>query len=120
LDAAYAAPQRGALCLLEITLKKVIGNLLGLLLLGLGLFFYVNWDGANREIDWFCQNVESYSTLEELESSISESEWTRAQKSIEGKEVKLFLSSTANYGRYTCTIEFNEGKYVKSEAVFLD
>jgi len=91
-----------------------------LLVIGFFIYMAIKWNVSASQIKAICEEAKTNSSIIDIKESLKDSWLLKFREFVlDGKNI-VIVHSGASYGRYTCFIEYKDGKVLNSNYTFLD
>lgn len=102
---------------MKISLSKIILSIF----VAFVIYLALKWNISVNQIKEACNNAKLNKEISEVTSALNDS-WLLRYNNFQSNDKKniILIHSGANFGRYTCRIEHEREKVIKTEFTFLD
>lgn len=99
---------------------KILTKMIGLSILLILIYFAASWYISAKEIITLCNGISESQSISSINNQIRDS-WFLKKRNIErDKKNYILVHSPSNFGRHTCTIEYENEKVISKSYRFLD
>ena len=101
-------------------MKISISKLIVIFIVGFLVYLIIKWNVSTNQIQNLCKDTKINNSILVVKESVKDS-WLLgfSDMNLEGKNI-LLVHSSASFGRYTCSIEYKDGKVVNTDYSHLD